>query len=344
MPWVVGMTLPIFKQTRLLESKSRALVIAFTAIGLVTAFDAAHALLGLGGSGLDDFANDWLYTGIELLAVGLCLARALLRREDRAAWLLISVGSARLDRRRPRVDALAGQRRQSAIPLDRGRALPRAVPGDVRRLDAADALALSPHRRGGVARRDRRRPDAGGARRGPDLSGGARRQRQRGLGGRQPRLPVRRLPAARVHRRRLRAVRLAPRSAVAAPGGRHRAERRRPTCSTSTKWRKGTYVEGNILDTLWPASMAVLALAAWQPTSPRIARNVVGRHTIALPALFALVALALLVSASIHPLTRLSVGLATAALLAAPARAPASPTARTCACSSAKRATRRPMR
>ena len=84
---------------------------------------------------------------------------------------------------------------------------------------------------------------------------------------------------------------------------------------------KGTYVAGGILDTMWPASMAVLALSAWQPSPPRAKREVVARHTVVLPAAFGLLALALLVSATAHPLTRLSVGLATGALLAASARA-----------------------
>lgn len=84
---------------------------------------------------------------------------------------------------------------------------------------------------------------------------------------------------------------------------------------------KGAYVAGGILDTLWPASMAAIALSAWQPSSPRATRTVVGPHTVVLPAAFGLLALALLVSATLHPLTRLSVGLATGALLAAGVRA-----------------------
>ena len=32
---------------------------------------------------------------------------------------------------------------------------------------------------------------------------------------------------------------------------------------------KGTYLEGNLLDTLWPASMAMIGFAAWQPGSSR---------------------------------------------------------------------------
>ena len=84
---------------------------------------------------------------------------------------------------------------------------------------------------------------------------------------------------------------------------------------------KGTYVEGNLLDTMWPASMVVVAFAAWQPTPARRNRGVVGGHTIILPAAFALMSLGLLVSSSLHPLTQLAVALATLALLAAGTRA-----------------------
>jgi diguanylate cyclase (GGDEF)-like protein len=84
---------------------------------------------------------------------------------------------------------------------------------------------------------------------------------------------------------------------------------------------KGTYVEGNLLDTMWPTSMVIVAFAAWQPMPVRRTRGVVGRHTIILPAAFALVSLGLLVSSSLHPLTQLAVALATAALLAAGTRA-----------------------
>ena len=75
-----------------LDSNLRAPALAFAAVAVATAFDAAHALTGLGGSGLNGLANEWVYTAIELIAVGLCLTRAFRRPEDRAAWLLIGAG------------------------------------------------------------------------------------------------------------------------------------------------------------------------------------------------------------------------------------------------------------
>ncbi|HEX5225135.1 MAG TPA: diguanylate cyclase [Solirubrobacteraceae bacterium] len=82
----------------------------------------------------------------------------------------------------------------------------------------------------------------------------------------------------------------------------------------------GTYVGGRILDVMWPASMAVLALAAWQPEARRVEHRDVTRHTVFLPLAAALGALALLVYGTLHHLTELSVGLAGGALLAAGVR------------------------
>jgi len=55
---------------------------------------ALHDGLGLGGPGLDDFFNVWVYTSIELLVCGLVLARAMLIEADRPAWLALAAGVA----------------------------------------------------------------------------------------------------------------------------------------------------------------------------------------------------------------------------------------------------------
>ena len=55
---------------------------------------ALHDGLGLGGSGLDELFNVWVYTGIELLVCALVLARAFTVPEDRGAWLALGVGIA----------------------------------------------------------------------------------------------------------------------------------------------------------------------------------------------------------------------------------------------------------
>ena len=79
---------------------------------------------------------------------------------------------------------------------------------------------------------------------------------------------------------------------------------------------KGTYVPGRILDTAWPASMALIALAAWQP-APESARIRPAGHAVLLPAGCGLIAFGLLVSAGLHPLTHLALALAAGAVFVA---------------------------
>ena len=76
---------------RLLDSKSRVLLVAFGAMGVGVAFQAAHALFGVGGRGLDAFTNNGVYTAVEVLAVAVCAARVVIKREDRAAWAFMTV-------------------------------------------------------------------------------------------------------------------------------------------------------------------------------------------------------------------------------------------------------------
>jgi signal transduction histidine kinase len=52
------------------------------------------AVFDLGGSELDSFFNDWVYNAVLVLAVAICVSRAVLVRAERAAWLAISAGLA----------------------------------------------------------------------------------------------------------------------------------------------------------------------------------------------------------------------------------------------------------
>jgi two-component system cell cycle response regulator len=52
----------------------------------------AHGQLGFGGHGFDGFADNWLYDGIIVGAAVSCLARALLVRRERLAWLVLGIG------------------------------------------------------------------------------------------------------------------------------------------------------------------------------------------------------------------------------------------------------------
>jgi diguanylate cyclase len=84
---------------------------------------------------------------------------------------------------------------------------------------------------------------------------------------------------------------------------------------------RGTYVLGTWLDVLWPATAVMLGLAAWQ--TPAIA----GRHRLegwavmVVPSLFAVGALGVLVGDHFHPVSTVAVVLATATVLAAVGRA-----------------------
>ena len=291
------------------------------AMGLAIAFDAVHALFGLGGHSLDGFAKDGVYTAIELVAVGVCAARVLQRRQDRVPWVLITAGL---------LTWTGGDLvwtiwlNNIANPPDPSIADPLYLAMYPAFYAALLLLMRSQFRHVGAAV---------------------------WLDGIVVGLTTAAIGAALIFP----AVLGASEGTAAAVG----VNLAYPLSDflllvfialgfTLSDWRpgrqwvllglgiavfasadmiflyqeaKGTYVAGRILDTMWPASMAILALAAWQPAPRRMQRKVVGRHTIVLPAAFGLVALALLVSAALHPLTRLSVGLAAGAMLAAGARA-----------------------
>src|ERR1700727_2600963 len=70
----------------------RLLLVAFAAVWVVGGFHAARALLGFGGASMEAVAKNWIYTAAEVLAVAICAARVVARREDRWAWGLITFG------------------------------------------------------------------------------------------------------------------------------------------------------------------------------------------------------------------------------------------------------------
>jgi two-component system cell cycle response regulator len=71
---------------------ARRLLFALSAIALGA--ELGHALFDLGGPSLDAFFANDLYLAIELTGVGLCVARAVLVRRERAAWTCIAIGFA----------------------------------------------------------------------------------------------------------------------------------------------------------------------------------------------------------------------------------------------------------
>jgi len=80
-----------------------------------------------------------------------------------------------------------------------------------------------------------------------------------------------------------------------------------------------TYVQGTFLDTFWPAGMGLMALAAWRPPADRPIR-MEGWMVVAVPTLSALGALGVLVYGQFGNINTLAVVLAAGTLVAAMAR------------------------
>jgi two-component system, cell cycle response regulator len=53
---------------------------------------AAHTAFGLGGSGADSLFQDWVYNGVSVGAGTMCVLRGILIRRERLAWLLMGAG------------------------------------------------------------------------------------------------------------------------------------------------------------------------------------------------------------------------------------------------------------
>ncbi len=61
-------------------------------VALGFAILALHLAFGLGGSQLDSFADTWVYDTLEVLAAAACLYRALAVRDERLAWAVLGLG------------------------------------------------------------------------------------------------------------------------------------------------------------------------------------------------------------------------------------------------------------
>jgi two-component system cell cycle response regulator len=63
---------------------------ALATMGLGVLFELLRAATGFGGSALDAISADWVYMGVEFVAIGVCATRAFQRSEHRLAWWLIT--------------------------------------------------------------------------------------------------------------------------------------------------------------------------------------------------------------------------------------------------------------
>jgi two-component system, cell cycle response regulator len=63
---------------------------ALTGLGVLAY--AAHVAFGLASPGLDDFFQDWVYCGVSVCAGLMCFVRGIAVRRERMAWLVMGVG------------------------------------------------------------------------------------------------------------------------------------------------------------------------------------------------------------------------------------------------------------
>jgi diguanylate cyclase (GGDEF)-like protein len=71
---------------------NRFVVAAAVAAAVVWIAFVAHLGPGLGGEDLNTFFDSWVYNGLILAAAASCLLRAALHREERVAWFVMGVG------------------------------------------------------------------------------------------------------------------------------------------------------------------------------------------------------------------------------------------------------------
>jgi diguanylate cyclase (GGDEF)-like protein len=79
----------------------------------------------------------------------------------------------------------------------------------------------------------------------------------------------------------------------------------------------GSYVDGSLIDALWPASTLLLGWAAWVREDGRPTPDATSMRVLIVPAVSTLTGLAVLVEGNLGEINELAVGLATATLLAA---------------------------
>jgi diguanylate cyclase (GGDEF)-like protein len=290
-------------------------------LALAVAFELAHTALGVGRPALSALVKDGLYTAIELTAVALCAARVVSRREDRAAWVLITAG----------LLAWTGGDLLWTVWLNFLSSPPAPSAADALYLLWYPAIYVAL----GLMIRSHFRHAGASA----------------WLDGMVVGLATASVVAAFIFPAVL-ASSTGSSAAVAVdlayPLGDFLLLVFISIGITLSGWRpgrqwlllglglgvaagadmvylyqqaKGTYVVDHVLDAAWPAAMALIAIAAWQPSQGSARRSSHGDYTVLLPAGFGALALGILVYGTLHRMSNLAIGLATAAMVAAGLRA-----------------------
>ena len=288
---------------------------------LIVAFNGAHALLRFGGAGMTSFNDTWVYTGAEVVAVAICAARVWADRNDRWAWALMAFGL---------LTWTAGDLVWT-LWLDDVANPPYP--------SIADPLYLAMYPAMYVALMLLMRSRRGRVSAGQWLDGGMVALALAAVGTGLILPTVLQLNDGRAIED---VVNLAyplgdltllvfvvlafalnswrPDRMWACLGAAMAIDAVADLLFTYLE-AKGTYVAGGILDTMWPAAMALLATAAWQPSRRRATQPVASFQIIVLPLTFVAIALAILVGAAFTHITPAAVVLAAGALAAGILRA-----------------------
>ena len=281
---------------------------------LAVAFHGAHALLGFGGAGIASFCKNWVYTAAEALAVIICAARVRARRENRWAWGLIAFG------------LLTWTAGDLVWTLWLNNLANPPFPS------IADPIYLSMYPAMYAALMLLIRNYRGRIQTEQWLDGGMVALTLASLGTGLILPTVLQINSGHV---------LEDAVNLAYPLGDVTLLVFVVVAFALSSWRpdrlwlclgigivgqaiadllftyleaKGSYVAGGVLDTMWPASMALFAVAAWQPAKRRVGPPVASFQIIVLPLAFVTFALALLVDAAFTHITPTAVVLAAASL------------------------------
>ena len=283
---------------------------------LATVAHGMFTVFGVGKPGLNDIFNEWLYDGVIVAAALACLLRGILVRDDRAAWLMIAagvwlwaIGDIYWNFKLAKLDEIP-------YPSARRFLLHQRVSRVLRRPRDAHARAPEPVREERLARWADRCARGRGDRGRVPVSGlrGQHRGR-RGDGRGQPRLPARRSAARVVRGRGRRPQRMAPRPELGSARRRPGRWWRSPMASTFSRRRPSATRPGRGPTLSGSSAAMAIAAAGWTLGGRARPAASATRRMLALPALFALAGVGMLLYDHFERVSDLAIWLAGASLL-----------------------------